>query len=407
VSEKYAGTAAVKKEAPAAAGASDEAVSASRMNGMNESGSPGETMPESGPGAAMPARGTDAAESARESSEAAPEPERYSRQVRFAPIGRAGQEKLGNSRVLIVGMGALGSAIAQHLARAGVGRIAFVDRDVVELSNLQRQQLCDEEDARQMLPKAEAAARKLARINSEIELAPLVGDVTPRNAEALLAGVDLVLDGTDNIATRLLISDVCFKRGVPFVYGGAIASRGMSAVFVPGRTCCLRCLIGRPEATGESCETVGVLGMTADVTASLQAVEALKWLSGNRDAVQGTMITFDLWDRRFRELPLPPPDPACPVCSRRRFPALEEDAEDAVVLCGRNMVQVRTEGTFDLDVWAERLAPFARIERNAFLLRASLAEGETLVLFPDGRVLVRGTGDPGRARSLVARYIGA
>jgi adenylyltransferase/sulfurtransferase len=147
--------------------------------------------------------------------------------------------------------------------------------------------------------------------------------------------------------------------------------------------------------------------MTADVTASLQAVEALKWLSGNRDAVQGTLVAFDLWNRRFREMPLPAPDPACPVCSRRSFPALEEDAEDAVVLCGREMVQVRTAGPFDLDEWAERLAPFARIERNAFLLRAALTEGETLVLFPDGRVLVRGTDDPGRARSLVARYLGA
>ncbi|MFD1953698.1 ThiF family adenylyltransferase [Paenibacillus thailandensis] len=245
--------------------------------------------------------------------------ERYSRQIRFAPIGHAGQRRLGESAVLIVGAGALGASLAQHLTRAGVGEIRLADRDYVEPSNLQRQMLFDESDAEAALPKAAAAAAKLRRINGEVSVVPYVTDVNSRTVGPLIDGADLVLDGTDNAATRLLLSDECFRRGIPLLYGGVTGSAGMCATLLPGRTACLRCLIGGEEAEeGETCDTAGVISPAVDLVASLQAAEALKLLTGNEDALRNTWISADLWPFRLRESQLPAGNGRCPHCSPGR-----------------------------------------------------------------------------------------
>lgn len=335
------------------------------------------------------------------------EEERYSRQMRFAPIGREGQRKLGASRVLIVGMGALGAVLASHMVRSGVGHVRLADRDYVEMSNLQRQMLYDEDDAANGYPKAVAAERRLSRINSEVRVEGIVADVTAANVEQLMEDADAVMDGTDNFRTRLLLNDACFKRGIPFVYGGAVSSQGMSAVFVPGATCCLRCMLGSaPDGGGQTCDTVGVISPIVDIVASFQAAEALKLLTGAGEARRGSLLTLDIWRNQLLEMRLPEPKPDCPVCAQRRFPALEWEDGETTTLCGRETVQVRAARPFDLDGLARRLTPVCRVARNPFLLRAELPEGERLVLFPDGRALVQGTEDIVRAKSLFDRYIG-
>ena len=335
--------------------------------------------------------------------------DRYSRQMRFAPIGPGGQEKLARSAVLIVGMGALGAVLANHMARAGVGLIRFVDRDYVERSNLQRQMLFDEDDAEAGLPKAVAAERKLSRINSGVRYEAVVADVTAANVSELLRGVDVVLDGTDNFRTRLLLNDACFRAGVPYVYGGAVSAQGMTAVFVPGETSCLRCLIGsEPDSGGATCETVGVVSPIVDIVASFQAVEALKLLVGDAASRRRSLLSLEIWRHQLFDMRLAPPRPDCPTCGEApTYPSLRAEESEATTLCGRETVQVRAGRSFSLDTMAERLsAAGARIERNPFLLRASLPEGERLVLFPDGRTLVQGTEDIARAKSLFDRYIG-
>ncbi len=333
---------------------------------------------------------------------------RYSRQMLFKPIGPNGQMRISSSRVLVAGMGALGTVLASHMARAGVGMLRMVDRDYVELSNLQRQMLYDEEDAARSLPKAVAAQQKLARINSDVTLEPIVSDITSENAEKLLDGIDLVLDGTDNFSTRLLLNDACFKRGIPFVYGGAVSAQGMTAMLVPGETCCLRCLIGPGESGGgQTCDTVGVVAPIVDIVASFQAVEALKYLVGDREARRGGLLSLEIWHYRSMNLKLPAPKPDCPTCGLRTYPALTAEASGASTLCGRETVQIRGNRPLDLAKWEQRLAPSCTVTRNPFLLRAELPEGERLVLFPDGRVLVQGTEDPARARTLYDRYIGS
>ncbi|TJY41840.1 thiazole biosynthesis adenylyltransferase ThiF [Cohnella pontilimi] len=333
---------------------------------------------------------------------------RYSRQTLFAPIGPEGQNKIRASRVLVVGMGALGTVLASHMVRAGVGTLRIVDRDYVELSNLQRQMLYDEEDAAQSLPKAVAAERKLAKINSDVRLEPVVADVTPLNAESLLENIDLVLDGTDNFQTRLLLNDACFKRGIPFIYGGAVSAQGMTAMLIPGRTCCLRCLIGSGEGGGgQTCDTVGVIAPVVDIIASYQAIEALKWMAGATDSIRGTLLSLEVWHYHALNVKLPEPKRDCPTCRLGQFPALHPDEDTISTMCGRDTVQIRSRRPFDLESWEQRLKQACRVSRNPFLLRAELPEGERLVLFPDGRVLVQGTEDTSRARSLYDRYIGS
>ncbi|HEY8341471.1 MAG TPA: ThiF family adenylyltransferase [Calditerricola sp.] len=339
--------------------------------------------------------------------------ERYSRQILFAPIGREGQERLARSRVAIVGMGALGTVLANHMVRAGVGYVRLIDRDVVEMSNLQRQMLYDEDDARAHLPKAVAAADKLRRINSDVTVEPHVVDLNATNAESLLANVDLVLDGTDNFHVRFLVNDVCVKHGIPWVYGGVVRARGMVALLRPGTTPCLRCLFDSPPAAHtETCDTVGVIGPIVHVVASYQAAEALKLLIGATDKLAPVLRYVDLWEGQEGAMRL---DGArkrdCPCCARRQFDFLDPQREAGAVttLCGRNTVQIVPPQplALNLDNLAGRLAAVGSVERNRFLLRARVSDDHTLVVFPDGRVLVQGTDNPTVAKSLYARYIGA
>jgi molybdopterin/thiamine biosynthesis adenylyltransferase len=334
--------------------------------------------------------------------------ERYSRQTLFSPIGKEGQKRISAAAVLVVGMGALGTVLASHMARAGVGTLRMVDRDYVELTNLQRQMLYDEEDVSQSLPKAVAAQRKLAKINSDVRLEPIVADVTALNVESLLEDIDLVLDGTDNFRTRLLLNDACFKQGIPLIYGGAVSAQGMTAMLIPGETCCLRCLIGSGDGGGgQTCDTVGVIGPIVDIIASFQAVEALKWMAGAAEARRGTLLSLEVWYHQVLNLKLPEPKKDCPTCQLKQYPALTADEDTASTMCGRETVQIQGVRPLDLSLWEQRLAPSCRVTRNPFLLRAELPEGERMVLFPDGRVLVQGTEDLSRARSLYDRYIGS
>ncbi len=332
---------------------------------------------------------------------------RYSRQMLFAPIGEEGQRKLGESSVLIAGMGALGTVLAGHMVRAGVGHVRIVDRDYVESSNLQRQALYNEDDVLAALPKVEAAARKLRRINSSVTIEPVSADITVRNAAELLEGMDLALDGTDNFATRFLLNDACWQAGIPFAYGGAVSSRGMSALFIPGQTPCLRCFIPSGGAAGETCDTAGVIAPVVDIVASCQATEALKLLVGDEKHRRNSLLSFDIWHNRHYEMKFGEPLPDCPCCGLKQYPALEWEREEAVTMCGRDSVQIAGRGPLELEQWQRRLAPVSKkLTANPYLLRAELREGERLVLFADGRALVQGTTDPVRAKSLYARYIG-
>ncbi|NGZ76512.1 ThiF family adenylyltransferase [Saccharibacillus alkalitolerans] len=342
-----------------------------------------------------------------EENRSSEERERYSRQMLFAPIGENGQRRLAERSVCIVGMGALGTVLANHMVRAGVGTVRMADRDYVESSNLQRQMLYDEEDAALALPKVEAAKRKLQKINSSVRLETSFADVAPGNIEDLLKGVDLVLDGTDNFQTRFLLNDACYSLGIPFVYGGAVGSRGMSAVFVPGETPCLRCFIPSADSGGETCDTVGVISPIVDIVASYQAAEALKLLVGDDASRRKTLLSLDVWHNRHHELKPVAPRPDCPCCGLKHYPALRREEETALSLCGRESVQIAGHAPFDLEVWRQRLEPAARsLKANPYLIRAEMPGGERLVLFEDGRVLVQGTDDPARARTIYARYIG-
>ncbi|HVA48274.1 MAG TPA: ThiF family adenylyltransferase [Pirellulales bacterium] len=339
--------------------------------------------------------------------------DRYSRQIRFAPLGDDGQRRLLASRVLVCGCGALGSVLANTLARAGVGKLRIVDRDFVETSNLQRQVLFDEDDVAANLPKAIAAANKLRRINSEIEIEPIVADVDATNIERLLEGVDCLVDGTDNFETRFLINDAAVKLGIPWVYGGSIGAGGQTMTILPGETPCLRCLITEapPPGTTETCDTAGILGPIVNVIASIQATEAIKILAGRREAVQRSLLVIDLWENRFLAMKARGlrEGSDCPTCVRRKFEWLSgERGSHTAVLCGRNAVQLAQPGraAVSLDALAQKLSGVGRLTRNPFLLRLEVG-GFTLTIFPDGRAIIGGTDDIATARSVYAKYIGA
>lgn len=342
--------------------------------------------------------------------------DRYSRQIRFAPIGERGQRKLADACVLIVGVGALGASLAQHMVRAGVGEVRLVDRDFVEPSNLQRQMLFDEADALAVLPKAVAAANKLRVINSGVKVTAEVAEVGKGNAERLAAGTQLVLDGTDNAKTRVMLSDVCFRLGIPFVYGGVAGASAMSAALIPGETSCFRCLIGaeEDEQEADTCDTVGVLAAAVEFTAALQAAEAVKWLTGNRAAMRGTWLSADLWSFRVREAALPNGRAACAYCGQPQDAAVTADRADgegepemvSALLCGRDSVQVTLGRPLDLSRLESRLRERGcALTVNRYLVKVALRDGVSLVLFPDGRVLVQGTHDSGRAVELCKEYI--
>jgi molybdopterin-synthase adenylyltransferase len=337
---------------------------------------------------------------------------RYSRQILFAPIGEKGQRQLQQSRVAIAGLGALGTALANHMVRSGVGYVRLIDRDFVEESNLQRQMLYDENDAREGLPKAVAAKQKLQAVNSEVTVEAHVADIHADNAEALLTDVDLILDGTDNFGIRYLINDVSLKHTIPWIYGGAVSSRGMTHTFLPGKTPCLRCLFPQPPEPGsaETCDTAGVIGPIVQIVASLQATEALKLLTGNAAAGHGKMRHMDIWYNQDLTMDVSGKrDPQCPACVQRKWEYLDprHKREGAVSLCGRNTIQISPSQPQQLDLsrLSERLKAVGKVEQNPFLLRLNV-DDHRLVIFPDGRILVQGTDDPGTARSLAARYVG-
>ena len=340
-------------------------------------------------------------------------PNRYDRQIRFAPLGEAGQEKLAAGRALVCGCGALGSVIASTLVRAGVGFVRIVDRDFVELNNLQRQFLYDETDIAAALPKAIAAASKLRLVNSAVTIEPVVADVTHTNIDSLAADVDVIVDGTDNFATRFLMNDFAVKHRKPWVYGGSIGAEGQSMTILPGETACLACLLPEvpPPGTTPTCDTAGILGPIVGVIASIEACEALKILSGNRDSVSRHLTVIELWENRLRTVDISRlrEESDCRVCQHNEFKWLSgEQGGDSVTLCGRNAVQLSAPPgtTLSLDSLAARLAGVGPITSNPFLLRLAV-DGYQLTVFRDGRTIVSGTDDPATARSLQAKYIGS
>lgn len=336
---------------------------------------------------------------------------RYARQTLLTPIGRDGQARIAATHVLVVGCGALGGASANLLARAGFGRITVVDRDYVELHNLQRQTLFDEADVAAHVPKAAAAAARLAQINSEITVVPVVADVNPVTIESLLAGVDLIVDGLDNFETRYILNDAAVKHGIPWVCGGVIGAYGMTMTVRPGQSACLRCVFPEPPAAGSAptCDTAGVLGPAVDVVAGLQVAEAMKLAVGALDALNPGLISIDVWSLAFDRIPILGPIPGCPTCGHRRFTFLDAGLNQSTSLCGHDAVQILVTPPVSLDLAALelRLSPSGETLRNRFLLRFHPAESDhELTVFPDGRAIIKGTTDPTEARTLYARYIG-
>jgi len=338
--------------------------------------------------------------------------ERYSRQMRFYGIGEAGQRKLLASHVTLCGCGALGTVLANALVRSGVGHVRIVDRDFIEPSNLQRQVLFDEQDIAQNLPKAEAAARKLATINSSVHVEPVVTDIDRTNILDLCQDADLILDGTDNFEIRYLINDVAVKLGKPWVYGGSIGSHGQTMTIIPGDTPCLRCVFEAAPAPGEAgtCETAGVLAPTVNIIASFQAVEALKILSGHLEAINRELIYVDIWENLQRRIKIAKLKDTmdCPCCKHRRFEWLDgAHGTQTTSLCGRNAVQVaqRSATKLDFEDMARHLGTVGEVSYNRFLLKFQ-ADGCEFTVFPDGRAIIKGTADVDRARTLYAKYVG-
>ena len=336
--------------------------------------------------------------------------ERYSRQILFEGIGEAGQQRLLNSRAVIIGCGALGTAQAEALARAGVGQLRIVDRDFVETSNLQRQTMFTEKDARERLPKAIACVSHLAEINSDIKTKAEVADVNHSNVERLIEDCDVVMDGTDNFATRYLINDACVKHKINWIYGAAVGSYGVTMTVRPHITPCLRCIFEEapPAASAPTCDTAGVIMPIISVVAAVQVSEALKLLTGQTEALHGSLMQFDVWRNDWRRIRLNEPTPDCQTCSIGHYEMLEAEAGDfAVSLCGRDAVQVSPHGSaqVDLPALAERLSAAGEVQLNPYLLRLRAGDYE-LTVFQDARAIIRGTDDVPTARSLYAKYIG-
>lgn len=332
---------------------------------------------------------------------------RYAKQILFHKIGPEGQGMISRSTVVVIGIGALGTVISSQLCRAGVGRLRLVDRDFVELSNLQRQILFDENDARLRLPKVVAAADKLRAVNSEITIEPVIADVTSRNVEQIILEADLILDGNDNMETRFLINDAALKMNKPWIYGAALGSEGMSMNVIPGQTPCLRCLMPETPQPGTmpSCETEGVLSPVTGIVASIQTAEALKILTGNEP--RRSLLCIDVWDRTFKELTVHRRQ-GCQACEKRNYEYLDAShASWTTVLCGRNAVQIvpPQEEQISLKELQERLARVGHTNFNGFLLTFE-AEGYELTIFPTGRAIIRGTTDEAEARTLYSRYVG-
>ncbi len=336
------------------------------------------------------------------------ESERYSRQQLFQPIGVAGQQRLQQSRVAVVGCGATGSAVAALLARAGVGTLRIIDRDYVEAGNLQRQILFDESDVRDSLPKAIAAARRIAQFNSAIVVEPHVADLTPANIATLLDGVHLILDGTDNFETRYLLNDFALHANLPWIYSAAVGSYCVTLNILPGQTACLACIFpDAPQGTVETCETAGILNSAVNLVASLAATEAIKYLVGARGQLRRTLLSWDVWYNQRAELQAATPRPGCRACGQRDFIHLAGEGRPHITLCGRNSVQIHErQRPVDFAEMSTRLQPHGVVRHNDFVLKFWRDPYE-MTLFPDGRAIIKGTTDPGVARSLYARFIGS
>ncbi len=337
--------------------------------------------------------------------------ERYSRQILFREIGAGGQEKLFDSRVLLVGCGALGASHAEMLARAGVGKIRIVDRDFVEFTNLQRQTLYGESDARNRLPKAVAAQKRLAEINSDIEIEPIVADVNRSNIEDFIKGCDLILDGTDNFQTRYLVNDACVKRDKIWIYGAAVSGYGATMTVIPHKTPCLRCIFEEMPgaASAPTCETAGVIMPIISTVSAIQVTEALKILTGNFGALHRSLMQIDIWRNDWRKIKLSEPNADCETCGKGNFTFLDgENQELFTTLCGRDAVQILPPNAtrIDLPALAEKLANIADVKQNEYLIRLNVDECE-LTIFQDARAIVRGTDDLAKARSIYAKYIGS
>jgi adenylyltransferase/sulfurtransferase len=336
--------------------------------------------------------------------------EKYSRQILFAGIGFEGQKRLLASRATVVGCGAIGAAAANLLVRAGVGSVKIIDRDFVEPSNLQRQTLFDESDAREALPKAVAAERKLLSINSSISVSGVVADLRPQNATELLAGCDLLLDGTDNFETRFLINDFAVQSGLPWIYAAGVASYGLTMTIRPGLTPCLACLLetgNSSQSLEETCDTVGALGPIVNLIASWQVAEALKLLAGRTEALHGRLLSCDVWSGHMQSIRVAR-NPGCRVCAKRNFTYLQGEAQPHITMCGRDSVQIHERSrALDLPALALRLRSVVEdVRQNDFLIRFRVAPYE-MTVFADGRAILKGTKDPAVARSLYARYLGS
>src|SRR5271169_1125146 len=336
--------------------------------------------------------------------------ERYSRQILFRGIGAEGQRRLAAGRVAIVGCGATGSAVASLLARAGVGTLRIIDRDYVEASNLQRQSLFEEKDAAESLPKAIAAARKIAAFNSEIAVEARVEDLVPGNINVLLEGMDVILDGTDNFETRYLLNDYAIKNSLPWIYAAAVGSYGVTLNVLPGKTACLACIFpDTPRGMVETCETSGILNTAVNVVASVAATEAVKLLVGGAAAehLRKTLWSFDVWTNDHAEIAAATPRPGCQACGQQDFVHLAGEGRPHITMCGRNSVQIHERARpIDFAEMQQRLEAHGVVRHNEFVLKF-WREPYEMTLFPDGRAIIKGTTDTAIARSLYARYVGS
>jgi adenylyltransferase/sulfurtransferase len=338
--------------------------------------------------------------------------QRYSRQIFFEGFGEAAQRRLMDGTAVVLGCGALGTVSASSLARAGVGRLRIVDRDFIEENNLQRQILFNEEDIREGVPKAEAARRKLSKVNSKIEIEGIVSDINYTNIEQLIKDADVVLDATDNFETRFLINDACVKLGIPWIYGACIGSNGLTMTIRPGQTPCLRCIYEEipPPDMSPSCDTAGVLNTIVNVIASLQANEALKLLTGQPERLRGDVLYVDLWSDTYKRLhEREDPNPECPTCNGKKFEFLEgRSGSQTTSLCGRNSVQVtqRNKVPVNFQALEEKLRKLGPVTHNKFMLKFEIQD-KTFTVFPDGRAIIQGTHDESVARNLYAKYVGS
>ena len=335
---------------------------------------------------------------------------RYSRQILFEGIGAEGQQRLTESRAVIIGCGALGTAQAEALARAGVGKLRIVDRDFVEFSNLQRQTMFTEADAAERLPKVIACANHLSEVNSQIKVEPEIADVNHSNVERLISDAGVVIDGTDNFATRFLLNDACVKNKIKWIYGAAVGSYGVTMTIRPGVTPCLRCIFPEapPAASAPTCDTAGVIMPIISVVAAVQVSEALKILTGQVESLHHALMQFDVWRNEWRRFALGAPSHDCATCALRQFETLKaETREFAAVMCGRHAVQVSPAKAAQVDLAAlsRKLASAGEVKSNDYLLRFRTGEYE-LTVFQDARSIIRGTDDIATARSLYSKYIG-